>query len=180
MDFKAVIGELICLFDKRGIRYALIGGFALGLWGSARATVDIDLLINRDDLEKADSVMLSLGYRCSHKSDNVSQYISDDKMMGEVDFLHAFREASLGMLERSAEKDIFNGALKIKVVSPEDLIGLKVQAIKNDPERERADMADIESLLSRHGKTISWELIEEYCTLFDMGEVFKRLRRKYS
>lgn len=180
MDFKAVIGKLISAFDKSGIRYALIGGFAFGLWGSGRATIDIDLLINRDDMEKADGIMLSFGYRCSHKSDNVSQYISDDKMLGEVDFLHAFREASLGMLERSAEKDIFNGALKIKVVSPEDLIGLKVQAIKNDPDREGSDMADIESLLSQHGKDLDWRLMKEYFTLFDMGEVFSRLRNKYN
>lgn len=99
--------------------------------------------------------------------------------MGEVDVLHAFRTASIEMIGRSEEKDIFNGALKIKVLQPEDLIGLKLQALNNDPSRESTDMADIESLLLLQKDRLDWQIIEEYFKLFNMGNLFGQLRAKY-
>ena len=165
MDFKVVTEKLLAAFEDAGVSYALMGGFAMGLLGGSRSTVDMDFLVNRDDMNKVDTIMQQLGYECRHRSENVSQYISLLRVMGEVDFLHAFRQASLEMLQRVEEKEIFSGALKIKVLSPEDLIGLKVQAIKNDPSRELTDMADIETLLSLHSKNLDWTMIKEYFKL---------------
>ena len=174
MEFKSVLSILLKRFEENNIDYGLIGGFALGLWGVGRTTVDIDFLVKRDDMKKTDGIMLEAGYECKYKTENVSQYVSPLKVFGEVDFLHAFREASLEMLKRAEEKEIFGGSLKIKLLRPEDLIGLKLQAIKNNPEREQKDMTDIESLLSIHGKEIDWSLIKEYFHIFDMEELYKR------
>lgn len=179
MDFKFVMEKLLTSFEDAGVSYALMGGFAMGLLGSSRSTVDIDFLVNREDMDKVDSIMQQLDYECKHRSKNVSQYISQLRVMGEVDFLHAFREATLEMLQRVEEKEIFNGALKINVVRPEDLIGLKVQAIKNDPSRERSDMADIETLFSLHSENLDWTIIEEYFKLFDMENEYNKLKGKY-
>jgi len=33
MDFKLILQKLLTAFEKDGIRYGLIGGFAMGLWG---------------------------------------------------------------------------------------------------------------------------------------------------
>lgn len=52
MDFKLVMKKLLAAFEREGIRYALMGGFALGFWGVHRATIDIDFLVDRDDLDK--------------------------------------------------------------------------------------------------------------------------------
>lgn len=73
------------------------------------------------------------------------------------------------MLENAEEKTAFNNTLKIKVVRPDDLIGLKLQAIKNNPERNEQDTADIEMLISIHGKDIDWSLIKKYCIYFRNG-----------
>ena len=174
MEFKSVLSILLKRFEENNIDYGLIGGFALGLWGVGRTTVDIDFLVKRDDMKKTDGIMLEAGYECKYKSENVSQYVSPLKVFGEVDFLHAFREASLEMLKRAEEKEIFGGSLKIKLLRPEDLIGLKLQAIKNTPEREQKDMMDIESLLSIHGKEIDWSLVKGYFKIFNMEELYKR------
>ncbi len=178
MDFKSVLSTLIKRFTEHDIRYVLMGGFALGLWGVGRTTVDIDFLVNYDDMGKVDKVMLELGYECKYKSENVSQYVSPLRVFGEIDFLHAFREASLEMLKRADEKEIFSGSLRIKVVRPEDLIGLKLQAIKNNPEREQTDMKDIESLISIHGKNIDWSLIERYLKILDMEGLYKKIKKE--
>jgi len=55
------------------------------------------------------------------------------------------------------------------------LIGLKLQAIKNNPEVKQKDMMDIESLLSIHGKEIDRSLIKGYFQIFDMEELYKRI-----
>ena len=103
-------------FQDEDIRYALIGGFALGALGITRATVDIDFLVHRDDLDKVHSIMTGLGYDRAFHTDNVSQYVSADNLFGEVDFLHAFREISVGMLQRAESKKIFGGTISIKVL----------------------------------------------------------------
>ena len=176
MDFKTVLENLLRQFNESKIRYALIGGFALGFWGVGRATVDLDFLIHCDDMEKVNGFMKELGYECKYKTENVSQYVSPLRVYGEVDFLHAFREASLEMLKRSEEKEVF-GSLKIKVLRPEDIIGLKFQAIKNNPSREGWEIEDIESLLSIHGKNLDWSLVEKYSKILDVEELYKKIRR---
>lgn len=179
MDFKLVLEKLLTAFGQQGIRYALIGGLALGAWGVARGTVDIDFLVRRDDMEKVDSVMKSLGYECSYRTENVTQYISSLKVFGEVDFLHAFRTPSLDMLERAEERKLFSGSASVRVLRIEDLIGFKVQAIANNEKRKSADMTDIESLLALHKPAVDWSLIEEYFALFGYEDLFKALRRTH-
>jgi len=176
MNFRSILSVLIEKFKENEIRYALMGGLALGLWGVGRSTVDIDFLVDRGDLSKIDRVMQELGYECKFKSENVSQYVSPLKIYGEVDFLHAFREASLEMLKRAIEIDILEGSLKIKVLKPEDLIGLKFQAIKNNPLREQTDIEDIKALLSILRGNLDWSEIEEYAKTFDMMDVYKKIR----
>ena len=175
MDFKSVLSLLLKKFNEENINYALMGGFALGLWGVGKTTVDIDFLVRREDMNGIDSIMHDAGYECKYSSENVSQYVSPLKVFGEVDFLHAFREASIEMLNRAEEKEIFDEPLKITVLKPEDLIGLKLQAIKNDPLRLRNDMADIESLINIHARKLDLSLLKKYFRIFDMEDLYKKL-----
>ncbi len=175
MDFKAVLSLLLKKFNENNVNYALMGGFALGLCGVGRTTVDIDFLISRDDVKQIEKIMTEAGYECRYRSKNVSQYISPLAVFGEVDFLHAFRKASLEMLKRAQKKGIFNNSLKIRVLRPEDIVGLKLQAIKNDPQRLQKDMTDIESLLNIYGQELDRSLLKQYFYLFDMQDLYKKL-----
>lgn len=49
-------------FQKGGIQYALVGGFAVALHGAVRGTVDIDLLValDEDTLQKVERIMHSV------------------------------------------------------------------------------------------------------------------------
>ena len=51
MDFKVVTEKLLSAFNNAQVRHALMGGFALGIWGVHRATVDIDFLGARVKME---------------------------------------------------------------------------------------------------------------------------------
>jgi hypothetical protein len=177
MDFKAVLFALIEKFQKHNIRYALIGGFAMGLWGMGRTTVDIDFLVHKDDMNKVDRIMNELDYECKYRTENVSQYVSPLRVFGEVDFLHAFREATLSMLQRAEEKTVFE-KLSLRVLCPEDLIGLKLQSIKNSPERKATEMDDILFLVQTYKDRMDWSLIEGYVKILDMEEIYRDLLEK--
>jgi len=179
MDFRQVTDKLLTAFDKEHVHYALMGGFALGAWGVPRATVDIDFLVYRDDMHKVHSIMTEMGYERHYHTENVSQYLSPLRIFGEVDFLHAFREISMGMLQRAEDKKIFDETLTIKVLKVEDLIGLKVQAMANDEKRKAIDLPDIESLISLYKAEIDWSRIKEYFNVFGFNELFTELKDKY-
>jgi predicted nucleotidyltransferase len=174
MDFKLVLEKLLTAFEEQDICYALMGGLAMGLLGAGRTTVDVDFLVDQKDMEKVDPIMNQLGYECRYRSENVSQYVSPLRVFGEVDFLHAFREASLQMLQRAVEKDVFGG-IKIKSLIPEDLIGLKMQAIKNNPEIRHRDMDDILFLVENYKHNMDWSLIERYAGILKMEELYEEI-----
>lgn len=179
MDFKTVTTNLLKELEHAQVSYALIGGFAVSLWGYQRATVDMDFLVNGNDMAKVRQIVEKLGYRCIHASENVTQFDSNSSQLGKLDFLHAFRPASLAMLAHAVEKAIFDGEQIIPVVQPEDLIGLKIQAINNDPSRAPLDMADIEALMRIYGNTLDWQRIDGYFELFGLQETGTSLRQTY-
>lgn len=48
--------------NARGIEYAICGGWAMAIHGFPRATIDIDLLVERADLERVWKIAQGLGY----------------------------------------------------------------------------------------------------------------------
>lgn len=168
MNFAHVIATLSRRLEAEHVRYALIGGFAMALRGVQRATMDLDFILMLEDLAIADRILVDLGYRREFHSENVSHYLHPEHSWGRIDILHAFRGPSLGMLRR-AEKLAAGTDLQLPVVAIEDLIGLKIQAVANDPTRAVGDWHDIALLLAgaRESRTaLDWELLEDYLRLF--------------
>jgi hypothetical protein len=168
VNFAAVISTLCTRLDAAQVRYALIGGFAMALRGVQRATMDLDFILMLEDLEIAHGILVDAGYRREFHSENVSHYLHPDAAWGRIDILHAFRGPSLGMLQR-AERLAAGSQLALPVVITEDLIGLKVQALANDPTRAVADWHDIGLLIAaarEQRAPLDWELVEDYLQLF--------------
>jgi hypothetical protein len=57
-EFKSITGAL----NDAEIEYAICGGWAMAIHGIPRATIDIDLLILGDDLERVWELAKQLGY----------------------------------------------------------------------------------------------------------------------
>lgn len=181
MNFTEILPRIVNAFDAHGMSYALIGGLAMALRGVQRATLDADFILLSDDMESCDSILGNLGYQREFHSENVSHYISTDISLGRIDFLHAFRPASLGMLNR-AERLPLTSDCSIPVVHIEDLIGLKVQALVNDPDRQNGDWNDIYMLIdhsARSGNELDWELLQDYMQLFNLSDQFTQLKERY-
>lgn len=180
MDFERVLTTLLKQFEEQRIRYAVIGGVALGMLGTARATMDLDFLVHRQDMERVHAILTAVGYQRRACTENVSHYEHADGEWGSVDFLHAFREISVGMLARAKAYPLFDGRLQVRVLEPEDVIGLKVLAIANNPGRYTKDHSDIEVLAERYGARLDWRRIQEYFDLFNLATEGHQLKERFS
>lgn len=180
VNFERVLDSLLTEFNRRRIRYAAIGGFALGVLGYPRTTIDLDFLVHKDDLSKVHDLLTNLGYQRVVRTENVSQYRHNDDAWGSIDFIHAFRKASLAMLTRAKSYPVFGEKQTVRAADPEDVIGLKVQAMVNDPDRKPQELADIERLMGLYASKLDWARIQEFFDLFGLGEEASRLKERFA
>lgn len=148
-------------FEREGIDFALVGGLALALHGIERATKDVDFIVDRDAADRADALLIAMGFERLQRNDTFGNYLLDPL---RVDLLFTKGEHSRRMLAQATEFSFRNGTSK--VVAPEDLIGLKLQALANNPARPH-DRGDIEALLRLHGRSMNLALVRDYFILFE-------------
>jgi hypothetical protein len=58
-ELRSIVGAL----DSAGVPYALVGGLAVSIYATPRATEDIDILIASGDAERATLALSPLGFR---------------------------------------------------------------------------------------------------------------------
>jgi len=169
VNFKATLKNLIERFAANGIDVALSGGLALSTMGVSRFTKDIDFVVAEEAVPAVDRIMASLGYeKQDFSTSEIISYLSPLKVFGQVDFLVARRQYSRAMLQRLREMPVLDGELTVKALVPEDLIGLKLQAVVNDPQnRSAVDIPDIRHLLQLHRNTMDMDLVRLYFRIFE-------------
>ncbi len=133
--------------DKKGIDYAICGGWAMAIHGLPRATIDIDLLVLSEDLETVWNIAKDAGYKIEglplHFGEGaieirrISKIDDDSKRLFTLDFLLVTEQ--LKKVWESRELIEWEEG-KTWVVSKEGLIALK--AISG---REQ-DLLDIKKL----------------------------------
>ncbi len=62
MDILDELKKLITGLNKENIEYALCGGLAMALYALPRATLDIDIIIEPDSLEKISAMARNFGF----------------------------------------------------------------------------------------------------------------------
>lgn len=167
MTLRETLENSHAALTKAAVEHALIGGFALATLGIPRTTNDIDFLILEEDREKAKVALTSVGFTLAMETKEVLHF----RGAGSVDLLLAQRPLSQQMLANSLSKE----AHGIKCVTAEALIGLKIQAYKNDPGREFQDKADILSLIKKN-PNLRWTEIKTYADLFDEWAFIEKLK----
>ena len=144
-EFKAITSSL----NEAGIEYAVCGGWAMAIHGLPRATMDIDLLVLAEDVEKAFSVARANGYDVEGlplSFDNgafelrrISKVDRERRELVTVDFL-LVTEAYKDVWETREDVDSQFGTMS--VVSREGLIKMKLLAGR---ERDLLDIKELES-----------------------------------
>ena len=174
MDFEAVSKMILGRFGAQRVRCAIIGGFALHAAGFQRATMDIDFLVHHQDLPAVKTILMPLGYELKHESPDAANFWGMLNELGNVDFIIAHRKYALAMLQRAKPYEIIKG-YTVNVAVPEDIIGLKVQALNNDPKRYAQDMADIQWLIRNHRQRLNLDLLREYFGLFNSVDQLEKI-----
>ena len=173
MNLKEVINILIARFQQKGIDVVLSGGLALSTMGIFRFTKDIDFLVHEESKEIIHEIMTDLTYqKQDFSTEEIFSYWSPIKAFGQVDYLFARRKYTKAMMRRAKKNPVFDSKYMLKTILPEDLIGLKVQAISNDPRnRFQVDAPDIQRILQNKIDEIDMELVRLYFELFSKEDL---------
>ncbi|HRQ59206.1 MAG TPA: hypothetical protein PLN31_17460 [Azoarcus taiwanensis] len=139
--------------DAAGVRYALVGGFAVALHGAVRGTIDIDIVLRWTlrDLEAAETALSSIGLvsRLPVTADSVfrfrDEYIRNRNLIAWNFYNPQDLSEQLDIVisedlrgKRTIRVDTRNGP--VRVLSRKDLIAMK--RASGRPQ----DLADVEAL----------------------------------
>lgn len=166
INLRKTLNDAHYVLAQAGVTHALIGGFALAAYGQHRATADIDLLADGSKKEIIKSELVKKGFLLKHETEEVLQFSGT----GFLDILLANRPISQDMLMRAE----LNQELGVYILKAEDIIGLKIQAYKNDSSRELQDKADIQKLLALPDLDI--QRVKKYADLFGEWPTIEKLR----
>lgn len=145
--FKRVISRL----NKYNIPYMLTGGLAVTIWGRVRSTLDIDIVLGikkkdagnllnalkKDFYIDAETVEMALNQKVSFNAIDVKTNTTIDC------YLVGDNEYEKKRFKRKVVKNI--AGLKVNVISPEDLILIKLQWHKDSGSTRHLE--DVESIL---------------------------------
>jgi predicted nucleotidyltransferase len=161
--------ELFEIFEKRKIRYLVVGGVAVVLHGFLRATADLDLMIALDseNLKKFLDLMKELGYKPrvpvalqDFASPDIRRSWIKDKNMKVFSLIHpkelthlldVFVDEPIPFEEAYQRRErISAGSSKVNVACMTDLIHLKEKAGR---QQDKADIQALKKLLKKkkHG-----------------------------
>jgi len=166
VDLKKLLELAHRVFEDVKAPHALMGAFAMSVHGYQRATNDIDFLVHGDYEKVVETEFLKLGFNTFHKTEEVLQLSG----IGSLDIIFANRQLSQKMLMKKLPR--IHG---VPCLLPEDIIGLKIQAIANNKNRRLRDLADIQSLAEKC-RDLNWAEIKQYADLFDLWDELKAIK----
>ena len=113
-------------------------------------TLDLDIVTDWAAQDTLIAFMASQGFVTLHRSSGYSNHRHPDRNRGRVDVMYV-RDTTADKLFASAKELPGPGGRSILVPSPEHLIAMKVQAMKDAPERTWQDLVDIAYLFRLDG-----------------------------
>jgi cellobiose-specific phosphotransferase system component IIB len=140
------LSELIFTLNENGIEYAVCGGLSMAIHGFVRATVDIDILIQPESLEKAYKIAEEKGFDIRGLDISFKERAVEIRRVSKIDADGEVLSLDLLLVTPQVE-DVWETREKIdflgnrlSVVSREGLI--KMKRLAGRPQ----DLADIERL----------------------------------
>ena len=139
--------SIISLFNKVGIRYAVVGGIALAFHARPRFTRDIDVLVHKDDMSLLKTAMDRSGYEeteepwiLTNSTLTLHRFLKiegQDELM--IDILVANTDEHLRII---GDADLAESAAgMVAVATKDDIIWLKRS---RNSEQDRVDISELE------------------------------------
>jgi hypothetical protein len=150
VDFARELDTVETFLAKERVPIAVIGGVALTAYGHPRMTLDLDVVTNSAAQDAIVAFMESQGFVTLHRSSGYSNHRHPDRSRGRIDFMYVRGETAEKLFASTRELP-GPGGRSILVPKPEHLIAMKVQAMKDAPERTWQDLVDIAYLFHLDG-----------------------------
>ncbi|HEV2667873.1 MAG TPA: hypothetical protein VG324_23350 [Blastocatellia bacterium] len=137
--------------EKHGIEYNVIGAIALNQHGYQRFTVDIDLLLSKEGLEKFHEELVGRGYRPAFEGARKEFRSTDRNVPIEITTTGEYpgdgKPKPISFPDPKESRIVIDG---INTVTLEMLINLKLASGMTDPGRLK-DLADVQELIKIKG-----------------------------
>lgn len=161
--------------SAHGVGFLLIGGHALNLMGLSRQTVDVDILVSRNQKETWRRIIERLGYRVFHEHFAFLQFSPPSIMDWPLDVMITDAETHEKLMSRAWTTRL--GDVTVFIPCLEHMLALKFHALKQEqPERERKDLVDILDLLDHHGMAIEDPVFQKLCERYGNQEIYETLK----
>ena len=97
-------GEILREFQKQKVKYLLVGGIAVNLFGFVRSTADMDILVemSNENLKKVVSILKKKGYHVKQPVDPMG--IADEKL--RYDWIHNKHMKALNFYKEDELKEV--------------------------------------------------------------------------
>jgi hypothetical protein len=161
------VRDILRILNEAQIRYAIIGGVAMGYHSIPRATQDIDVLVRREDIPRVQRLLQPYYRRGS------AVVMVFDVAGTHLDVLPATLRYGRTAIDNAVEVMVHD--VPAKVVSVRDLLLLKLFAIPDrpDPIKAMQDRTDVAALLRDNADAVSQEDIA-YLVRTLLGLAFTR------
>lgn len=173
-NYKSVFHLISSIAKEKQIVCVLIGGFAINYYKVTRQTIDVDFLITKDDFTKIAPLLIDAGYKQQYSQEVFSRFADRGKYYMDLDFMFVDKETLQKIIKTGKEIEI--ARLKFTVPSLENLIALKLHAIKFNPKnREFKDLPDIINLIRANNFNYKTEDFKNLCIKYGTKEMFDKI-----
>ncbi|MBN1516676.1 nucleotidyltransferase family protein [Candidatus Sumerlaeota bacterium] len=161
-------------FREHQIKTLLIGGHSMQFYNHQRLTADTDWMICDEDLEMVITILNDKGYSCFDSKAGFSRFSHPATNAIDLDIMLVDRKSFEYMWDRGSE--YHDQKISWRVPHPEDMIALKLYAIKNNPKREAKDLADIVEIARFSGDELTNEKLKDLCIKYGNVRLYMRLK----
>lgn len=184
MDYPELLATIAKILDDHRVPYMVTGGYAVTFWGRARATFDIDIVIELFP-EQIPSLRKAL--------QNISEisYIDEWAMKealerkGEFNFIYPELGTKVDFFVRTKDPTakrqlgrklpVAIGNQKVFFTSPEDLILSKLDWYKKG--KSSRHLEDIRSIVQKQ-KRLDWKYLNRWAKIQSTEEILQSLINK--
>ena len=161
---------------RRHLRFLVIGGLAVNLYGYSRDTADLDLLIGVSQRGQWLSLFFELGYTVHKDAGVFFQLLPPKQGAWPVDLMLVQEGTFATMFAAGHEEDLYG--TRSRIPSLEHLIALKLHALKNGRfERFLKDFLDTENLILVNGLDIKSENMRQLFAKYGTMELYDKVSR---
>jgi len=162
---------------EAGLPVILIGGHAVNVYAEPRATLDIDLLVRKEDRERWMGLLRAEGFILHRDGGSFLQWNPPYGVSWRLDLMLVNTETFAKIQEQARQTSCLG--IDILVPSPEHLIALKLHALVHGPEdRSEKDFSDIVAIARLTGLDPRGAALKEIFSRHGNDSIYTKFLRR--